>query len=1525
MSGRQGLRDKESYVRRQAKAPTAESTPVFATFSSLLRADGSGAPSLRLSLAPLFALAAIAALALALVPSASAALTRPHTGSFGSFTSPSPRALAVDQASGDIYVVDQANQAISRFDSAGNPAPFSALSGSNTIDGAGGPDAVPEGGFALDFSSQVAVDNSGGPTDGNIYIADSGSNFAGTHGTVDIFDSTGSYVGQLTGSTTPQGTWAPGFGYPCGLAVAPDGTLYVSGAFNATINRYTPSGAVPTDADYNAQISGVSGCGLAADSAGSVYAVPNAFGGSGTLTKYAASDFGQSGPSGTPIAANVTALNLDPSTDDLYADQGDHIQVFDSTGAPAYTFGSAADFGSSSAGVAVKGSGGNAYVSDPTNGEIDVFGPAANLPGVTTGSADNLGPTSATLNGTVNPDGLAVDDCHFEYGTDTSYGQTAPCAETVGSGTSDVAVHADLSGLAADTTYHFRLLAANANGTANGADQTFTTPPALLVTTGDATDVGATTASLNGTVDPLGAALTDCHFDYGTDTSYGQTAPCAETVGSGTGAVPVHADLTGLTPLTTYHFRLVAANANGTVAGQDHGFTTPAAPGISATAVSAVAYTDATVTAQINPHLRSTTYHVDYGLDQSYGQSTPESAPIGSDDSDHPASVYLSGLQAGTTYHFRFVATNSVATTDGDDATFTTFARPPAQSCPNAELRTGPSASLPDCRAYELVTPPDTNGLPPTAPVDSLSGGFDTYFAAPAGDSVLFSLSGALPGLDGTGYGDRYQALRTSGAWQTAHVSPSGSQAEKPAGGGASADHGFSFWRLLPGDRGSLGSPSSPMTYLRQPDGTFDPLGHGSLADDPAALGRYIAPGGGHVVFTSDLQLEPDAPAGVGPLGDAGPGYTNPPVGAVYDRTPTGLRVASLLPGDATPGPGQTTYYRGVSADGSAIAFSVDRTLYLRRNGATLPVASGDSVPLGTDLTCTAGPPDAETTSLRWLRNGEPIPGATSPAYTTVAADAGAVIQCQVTATNANAGSTAVSIPGAVVAPGSSADVPVPPPNAIQALPSADLGVGGPGGQTLTCDPNASGWEGSPTFTYQWYRNGVLLSGNGADTDTYTVQAADLAAAAVFQCAVTATNAAGSAVAVSPNLPTTPEPSPSAPVATSTAPSTSAAPRALQLAGVSDDGRRVAYLRLNPRAGSFFPGDPSAWSGDLFLFDADSQTTTQITASADSFFTNVSADGSHVYFVSPQQLDGSSGAAGADNLYVWDEATGQIAFITVLAPGDVDNGPISQRHWINTVGAAQSAESSPRGPGLVPTRTTPDGRRLVFESRANLTGYDSAGHVEIYRYDADARTLLCLSCSPTGGPATSDATLYLTLADYLAFVTPPLETFGRSHLSNLTADGTAVFFMTRDRLLPADLDRKQDVYEWRQGQLALISSGQSTQDEWLIGMTPNAHDVFIVSADKLVPQKLDDTPAIYDARVNGGFPAPSSPPPCTGDACQGNPTPPPSEPASGSSGFVGPGNQGKSSHRCRKHRRLHHGKCIAKKHRKHHKHRRPRR
>lgn len=197
-------------------------------------------------------------------------------------------------------------------------------------------------------------------------------------------------------------------------------------------------------------------------------------------------------------------------------------------------------------------------------------------PGVTTGAATNIGRTTAIANGRVDPNGSAT-AYHVEYGTSTAYGLRS-ADRGAGNGAAAIDVSVALSGLTADTTYHYRVVATNAAGTTRGADRTLRTsrPPQPLppvVTTGGFAELGARGVTLTGSVDPRGQPATYL-FEYGAGTSLNRRTS-SQRAAAGSAAVAVSARLT-LTPATRYSYRIVATNAAGTSRGSRRSFATPA-------------------------------------------------------------------------------------------------------------------------------------------------------------------------------------------------------------------------------------------------------------------------------------------------------------------------------------------------------------------------------------------------------------------------------------------------------------------------------------------------------------------------------------------------------------------------------------------------------------------------------------------------------------------------------------------------------------------------------------------------------------------------------------------------------------------------------------------------------------------------------------------------------------------------------------------------------------------------------------
>jgi hypothetical protein len=612
-----------------------------------------------------------------------------------------------------------------------------------------------------------------------------------------------------------------------------------------------------------------------------------------------------------------------------------------------------------------------------------------------------------------------------------------------------------------------------------------------------------------------------------------------------------------------------------------------------------------------------------------------------------------------------------------------------AADCPNEALRIGPSAGLPDCRAYELVTPPSTNGrmLEPIStftlgsPVDL----FPVELGSPTRESFVFeTYVGALADPDGGGgVFDLYRAHRGGSGWRTdEHLSLSPTSLTWPLVGGVSADHEYSFQ-----DAGTA------VGYLRKPDGSFELTGTGQLGVEPASQGRYISEGGGHVIFTTGdqvgqsnlcqacpvLKLEPDAP----PTG----------TGAVYDRAPSGpTRVASLLPGDEPLADGEDAFFKGVSRDGSAIAFSVLGTLYVRVDlDQTWEVSAGD-----------------------------------------------------------------------------------------------------------------------PLF-----------------------------------------------------------------------------------AGLSDDGTYLTYDD----------------GGNIHRFNTATGHDESVTTSGDSEIVNISADGSHIYFISEQQLDGAEGTPGQPNMYVW--VGGSIDFVSTVAPSDLIrtsgslSGLPSLTNW--TDGVFNPVAGREQGPGADSSRSTPDGSVLVFESRAQLTTFNNDAYTQIYIYDS-ASGIRCISCNTLTGSSKSDSRL-----QEVHLVGPSVI------IHNVTEDGSKVFFETEEALVDADANKANDIYEWSdlegEEEVALISSGKSPEyplpENWespfaplpnlLYSITPDGSDVFFSAKEPLVPGAGENgTQGIYDARVGGGFPSAPAASPCAEAGCRPAPVGQgPSFVAPMSETLSGSGNVKSRKQRCR--------------------------
>jgi phosphodiesterase/alkaline phosphatase D-like protein len=624
---------------------------------------------------------------------------------FGSFTHAT--GIAVDQSSGNVFVADSGANDVRVFDAeGGGPAGGlpAVLTGVQTP--AGAFDFLFEGSFPEPVG--VAVDSacwqhglsgagctSFDPSNGAIYVTDT------EHNVVDKFRVNGSgeyeYVCQFTGfgfvgsaclknePTVQANPTQVTFSEPIGVAVDREGNVYIADYGSSAIYEFNAAGEdvgkIPSPPELNPE-AGLQPQDIALDAKGDLYV--RGFQPSAGVVKLKRSGFTGAGESEqviVPTHGNPQGMTFNQSAGALFVGFNSFVSEYNEAGEAQGSFG--AELVNSPKGMAVNETTGDIYVVNGGGVTVDVFSPLVELPSATTGAATDIEPTSATVEGTVNPESKTLEaSCEVQYGTSVAYGQTVACApEKVGTGNEPVPVTASLAGLLAGTAYHYRVVAVNSNGANPGPDATLTTAPAVQgVVNGEASEIGKTNATLHGSLKPNGI---DAHyyFEYGETLSYGSTSPAPPGTDAGKGdvateeVVPATTVLSGLKANTTYYYRLVASNEFGSAPATEGGSfkTLPNDPVVSSESVAFVESEEALVSAVVNPNEASTTYHFVYGPTASYGSSAPVSElELGSGGEGLTVLLTLTGLQPGTTYHYAVVATNAGGSTYGPDQAFTT-------------------------------------------------------------------------------------------------------------------------------------------------------------------------------------------------------------------------------------------------------------------------------------------------------------------------------------------------------------------------------------------------------------------------------------------------------------------------------------------------------------------------------------------------------------------------------------------------------------------------------------------------------------------------------------------------------------------------------------------------------------------------------------------------------------------------------------------------------------------------------------
>jgi hypothetical protein len=615
----------------------------------------------------------VLAVSLAFAPGAQAELKFAQGVSFGEGKVANPVGVAVDQSSGEVYVGSLFNEAgVGEFGASG-----SFLS---TFDGGG-------------FLSGIAVN----PTNNDVYVVNALAQ------TIETYDATG---GKLSEFSIAGSANILEFFTTVQIATDSAGDVYLPNAPNNEVQEFSPVGTVLRTIKGSGVDALSAPTGVTVDPTGNVYV---ADAGNGRVQ-----EFSSTGAFVTSILAlGVEAVAVD-ATGHIYAGESNgedscdsltppcfHVVVYSPSGIRRGDFGAGAIAMSSILGVidtlAVNQSTGVVYVGDGGNNVVRMYGPPVLLPDVATGTPlDTVASTTAKLEGVVDPDETIVSECRFYYGLSaTPYAGSSQCAQALPlTGASSTPVSLQLVNLEPNATYHYRLEAANSNGTNSGEDETFTTPPAApSLDNESASAVTQTLATLNASIDPNNEDTT-YQIEYDTSEyaagepvhAHGTTLPEAD-IGSGYGDVVVGASLSDLTPDTTYHFRVIATNAAGTSVGGDRAFTTPSLlfPIVENSGVaSGVSPNAATLAATVDPQGVPTTYEFDLGTDTSYGTRIFGEEALSGPGSE-TVSIALQGLAAGITYHYRIVAHNVFGVAYGADETFTTPSIP-------SELLTAPAA-----------------------------------------------------------------------------------------------------------------------------------------------------------------------------------------------------------------------------------------------------------------------------------------------------------------------------------------------------------------------------------------------------------------------------------------------------------------------------------------------------------------------------------------------------------------------------------------------------------------------------------------------------------------------------------------------------------------------------------------------------------------------------------------------------------------------------------------------------------------
>jgi hypothetical protein len=280
----------------------------------------------------------------------------------------------------------------------------------------------------------------------------------------------------------------------------------------------------------------------------------------------------------------------------------------------------------------------------------------------------------------------------------------------------------------------------------------------------------------------------------------------------------------------------------------------------------------------------------------------------------------------------------------------------------------------------------------------------------------------------------------------------------------------------------------------------------------------------------------------------------------------------------------------------------------------------------------------------------------------------------------------------------------------------------------------------------------------------------------------------------------------------------------------------------------------------------------------------IAPDGSRVYFVARGALGEATGAQagapvdGADNLYVYDSASGRTSFIAQLCSGATLSAGVEDVRCPSDLTGDADMELLWGRTLQSEAQSTTDGAVLVFDSFGQLVATDTDTAKDVYRYDARTGVLERVSTGEDSYDANGNGAFNASIEPGVMGTSEALVSLEREMSRRaISGDGSRIVFHTSEPLSPDAKNGKTDIYEWHDGDVSLVSSGSAEEDDTRGTITASGRDLMFTTSQGLVSQDTDGLQDIYDARIGGGFlPVPAVRQPCSGDACQGpltNPVP----------------------------------------------------